>query len=982
MAGRLPALVASVAAVLFTVAPLAGVAAAAPPPAQDTTAFCKNVPASNPFTDVPASKHHDNVLCLAAAGITKGKTATTYDPSGTVTRGQMATFVARTLDEAIKLKTGSTALQVLPVYDGTNRFNDVSNSDVHVGNINRLAKAGIVQGTGGGAYSPLDPVSRAQMATFINNSEKFLTGTAFSTSQDFFTDDNGTTHEANINAIASVGIAQGVSTDTYAPGNPVLRDQMASFLIRWLAVEHAAGHIKPLPAAGPDLQGASANDADRNGVLSQGDSIVLTFANPIAVSSSLRLKDVDNTVATLTDESPTPAGSTTATFTLDSEKKVLTVTVTGPVTATGGDGVLKGAITITGASGITDATSGTEWDPTADQTTDVTFTFAQPGIVVTPVDTANPHFSSSTTTNEGARTCTAAVAPDVTAVDIALFPASALSTDLAGKPVFFDTDGNQAADLTVDAAGGVIESANSATNPANPDTNYLDNVSVVNGAVSFVIDSTTADLTKRVDVVAVVFADKNTDNKLNLTGSGTTPKPPSEVFGVGCHTRWTPDEYHPGPIVGMATVKYVDKVENLFVGTTSDSADPGSTFFYSPSDQLSVGSSSPDADAFEAAISPGDTVQGSYRLNPSAPSQLSLTDSAPLAPTPLQGAEHGTTIRLSWTPSTTPNTDSVAIFRCAGTGCSTFSKLATVPAWMTSYDDTNLTVDTSYSYKFRAVDEGDESADSSSTVTTTARATDEPLINQARVTKDASLDGIANAGDEHTFVFSEPMSSSITASGSTYQVRDADGTVVNISCGSGTTCVLSSDSRTLTVTLGTLPAPIQPGTTAGLKYPVTVTGVGAGWADQGGTALDLASSPDTVLDVDNTPPTISDVRATVDGTPTGFSGPSDTHRFIFSERMAPPTIGANGTRYNVTGANTFTDVVACNAASDCLLNAAPVTIGGVTYEAGRVLTVSVSSGTNLATYPLTITSVTKLTDATGNPVNLAGSPDKTIEVAP
>jgi hypothetical protein len=380
------------AAVLFTLVPLAGVAdAATTPPAQDTSTFCQNVPPDNPFTDVGAGPHHDNILCLSAAGITTGTTATTYSPANVVTRAQMASFVARSIDEANSLETPGTNLTDLPPFDGTNNFSDVPDNNVHKANINRLADAGIVNGKAPGIYDPSGPVTRAQMASFINRAEDFLTGTPFTSTTDFFTDDDGNVHEDNINGIASVGIAQGKTPGIYAPDDGVTREQMASFLIRWLAVEEAAGDITPLPGGAPDLVTAAATDTDQNGALSTGDSIVLNFADAIAVTSSLTLTDADGTVVTLTDTSPTPAGSTAATFTLSNSNKTLTVTVTGPVVATGGTGGLNGAVTITDASGITDASSGEAWNPDNDGSADVQFTFpaaqGQTG-TVTFVDTA------------------------------------------------------------------------------------------------------------------------------------------------------------------------------------------------------------------------------------------------------------------------------------------------------------------------------------------------------------------------------------------------------------------------------------------------------------------------------------------------------------------------------------------------------------------------------------------------------------------
>jgi len=389
-------------ALLLVLAPLAATSAAAatPPAAQNTATFCANASTTNPFSDVDSSNtHFNNILCLVSAGITTGTgNGSTYSPIQVVNRGQMATFVARAIDEANALAQPGANLNALPAYDGHNQFADVSDSDTHVGNINRLAKAGIVNGKTAATYDPLGQVTRGQMASFINRAEEFLTGSAYSTTQDFFTDDDGNTHEANINDIASVGIAQGVQGTTYAPDQGVRRDQMASFLIRWLAVENAAGNLKPLPSSGVHAQSIAFSDADQSGALSKNDTITITFANPVKVTSSLTLKDSDGTTVTLTDDSPTPSGQTAATFTLDSTKKVLTVTPTGTVVATGGNNILDGKVTITAATGITDASSGDAWDPTKDTGTSVQFTIpAAVGTtgVVTFVDTVNKTYRFS-----------------------------------------------------------------------------------------------------------------------------------------------------------------------------------------------------------------------------------------------------------------------------------------------------------------------------------------------------------------------------------------------------------------------------------------------------------------------------------------------------------------------------------------------------------------------------------------------------------
>jgi hypothetical protein len=356
----------AIAALLITAVVSGGVAhAATPPPPPDTSTFCQNVPAENPFTDVGPGAHHDNILCLAYAGITQGTTPTTYNPSAVVRRDQMATFVARAIDEMNRLVAPGKNLHELPIDEDDDDFwDDVAPGSTHHQNIGRLFEAGIVNGTDNRTYNPSGAVTRAQMATFINRSEAFVTGSPYTTTQDFFTDDEGNTHEDNVNAVASLGIAQGKTANTYGPDDPVTRDQMASFLIRWFAIHEAAGDIDPLPPkAGPDLEILSAVDTDQSFTFNEGDSISLSFANGISATSSITLTDGFGTTVTLTDDKPTPGGATAATFDVSGDGTTLTVTPTEPVVFNGGGSGFSEAVTIADSSGITDVDTSIAWNP-------------------------------------------------------------------------------------------------------------------------------------------------------------------------------------------------------------------------------------------------------------------------------------------------------------------------------------------------------------------------------------------------------------------------------------------------------------------------------------------------------------------------------------------------------------------------------------------------------------------------------------------
>ena len=170
-------------------------------------------PLIGPFRDIGSSQFIDDILWLADSGITQGCGFERFCPTGTVTRGQMASFLARALS--------------LPS-TGTDYFNDDGGS-MHQADINRLAAAGIASGCGGGAFCPNLPVTRAQMASYLARALGLS-----STGADYFYDDAGSMHEGDINRVAAAGITSGCGGGRYCPDLSVTREQMAAFLRRAL----------------------------------------------------------------------------------------------------------------------------------------------------------------------------------------------------------------------------------------------------------------------------------------------------------------------------------------------------------------------------------------------------------------------------------------------------------------------------------------------------------------------------------------------------------------------------------------------------------------------------------------------------------------------------------------------------------------------------------------------------------------------------
>ena len=177
---------------------------------------------SGTFIDDDDSIHEADIEWLAASGITKGCNPPTNDrfcPKASVDRGQMAAFIRRALS--------------LPA-TSTDYFID-DNDSIFEGDINAVAAAGITKGCNPPAndrFCPDRTITRDQMAAFLQRSFKYpASGT------DYFTDDNDSIFENDINAIAQAGVTKGCNppgNTRYCPTNKVTREQMASFMRRAL----------------------------------------------------------------------------------------------------------------------------------------------------------------------------------------------------------------------------------------------------------------------------------------------------------------------------------------------------------------------------------------------------------------------------------------------------------------------------------------------------------------------------------------------------------------------------------------------------------------------------------------------------------------------------------------------------------------------------------------------------------------------------
>ncbi|MDJ0496205.1 MAG: right-handed parallel beta-helix repeat-containing protein [Acidimicrobiia bacterium] len=189
------------------------------------TAALADLPPGGSFVDDDGNIHEGYIEAIKEAGVTTGCNPPINDrycPTALVTRGQMAAFLVR-------------ALGLAPA--STDYFMD-DNGSLFEGDINALAAAGVTRGCNPPAndrYCPNGDVTRDQMAAFLVRAFGYDDPGA----GDWFTDDDGSIFEQDIDRLRNAGVTLGCNPPTntrYCPSDPVRRDQMASFLGRALGL--------------------------------------------------------------------------------------------------------------------------------------------------------------------------------------------------------------------------------------------------------------------------------------------------------------------------------------------------------------------------------------------------------------------------------------------------------------------------------------------------------------------------------------------------------------------------------------------------------------------------------------------------------------------------------------------------------------------------------------------------------------------------
>lgn len=193
---------------------------------------------SHGFSDITeGSSYESAVAWLVNARITAGTGPSIYSPDKQVTRAQMAVFLWRAEGE--------------PSTDGGHGFSDIPEDSYYEKAVSWLVNAGITAGTGPGRFSPNKPVTRAQMAVFLWRVE----GQPATGEHEFVDVAEGAYYEAAVAWLSEVGITSGTTEGYYSPDLPVTRAQMAVFLNRRSCSQRLPSTALELRSGAGDLIG-------------------------------------------------------------------------------------------------------------------------------------------------------------------------------------------------------------------------------------------------------------------------------------------------------------------------------------------------------------------------------------------------------------------------------------------------------------------------------------------------------------------------------------------------------------------------------------------------------------------------------------------------------------------------------------------------------------------------------------------------------
>lgn len=170
-----------------------------------------------PFKDIKTTDAE--IEYLYEKGLINGTSKTTFGPTESVTREQAATMIGRAL------KMNGTSRKT--------SFNDVDPKSYASGYIQSAVDKGIITGDSNGKFRPKDTMTRGEMAYLISRAFN-LTKNGDVYFMDIKTNASSTSLYTAVNRIATAGITNGTGDGNYEPNQNLNRRQFAAFVARGL----------------------------------------------------------------------------------------------------------------------------------------------------------------------------------------------------------------------------------------------------------------------------------------------------------------------------------------------------------------------------------------------------------------------------------------------------------------------------------------------------------------------------------------------------------------------------------------------------------------------------------------------------------------------------------------------------------------------------------------------------------------------------
>lgn len=197
-------------ALIATVFASSGIAVVVPSPQ-------KAAAATSPFTDIDQySDNYNEILKAYSQGIMSGFSDNTFRPNVSVTRGEAAKMLAT----ALKLDTKN----IQDPY-----YKDVPKGNQYYKYVAALQNAGIMSGYSNGTFMPNEVLTRGELAKMVVVGFHLEVSPTYN---NIFKDVNSQTSNAiYIQTLIDLNITKGTTPVTFSPFDPVTRGQFASFVV-------------------------------------------------------------------------------------------------------------------------------------------------------------------------------------------------------------------------------------------------------------------------------------------------------------------------------------------------------------------------------------------------------------------------------------------------------------------------------------------------------------------------------------------------------------------------------------------------------------------------------------------------------------------------------------------------------------------------------------------------------------------------------